>query len=167
MADFTATFKTNETCKAQFVTGNTIKSKFEPTSSVTDYSKLKNKPSINGIELIGNRTSVDLGVLSYLSATTEEWNSRVGYIPENNLICIYDDYKTVVDQEGNEQKIKGFKIGDGKAYLIDLPFVSEDVSDRLDDHITNYIIHTNAAEKALWSSKINCDGVVGETLIFS
>lgn len=36
-----------------------------PSTSDLNYEKLKNKPSINGVELLGNKTSSDLGIENY------------------------------------------------------------------------------------------------------
>ena len=136
-------------------------------SGTQNYNELSNKPSINGVELIGNKDSSDLGVLSYNHATTAEWNARPNYVPRNNEICIYDDYRIITDNEGNQDIVKGIKIGDGNAYLIDLPFITDGINDSLSDHINNTSIHTNSMEKTVWNSKLNCDGVIDETLIFS
>lgn len=132
-----------------------------------NYNKLSNKPSINGVELIGNKDSSDLGVLSYSHATTAEWNARPNYVPRNNEVCIYDDYRIITDIDGNQDLVKGVKIGDGNAYLIDLPFITDGIDNSLSDHINNTSVHTNSMEKTVWNSKLNCDGVIDETLIFS
>ena len=49
------------------------------SSGTTDYSALINKPSINGITLTGNKTSIDLG-MSFIIPSTEPTNKVVGSI---------------------------------------------------------------------------------------
>lgn len=57
-----------------------------------------------------------------LSDTTENWNKQRSLIGKANTIYVYTDYMTI----GNTV-IPGFKIGDGNAYLIDSPFVTDSV----------------------------------------
>ena len=80
---------------------------------IGDYEKLNNKPSINGVELIGNKTSADLGIgQTYVhnqAQASSEWTIHHGlkkypsvsivdsagsvvfgdiqYIDDNNLVC--------------------------------------------------------------------------------
>ena len=49
------------------------------SGGTTDYNALTNKPSINGITLTGNKTSVDLG-MSFIIPSTEPTNKVVGSI---------------------------------------------------------------------------------------
>lgn len=48
-------------------------------SGTTDYNALTNKPSINGITLTGNKTSIDLG-MSFIIPSTEPTNKVVGSV---------------------------------------------------------------------------------------
>ena len=84
-----------------------------------------------------------------LSATTAYWNSKPGLITENNTIYIYTDYRQE-ERQGEIVNIPGLKIGDGLAYLIDIPFIDEDFR----NHIEDTVIHVTAAEKALWNDKV-------------
>lgn len=68
--------------------------------------------------------------LVYYSKTTQEWNSDVFLISEQNVLYIYTDYKTII-KNNQEIFIPGLKIGDGKTYLIDLPFIDGNEHDRL------------------------------------
>lgn len=54
-----------------------------------------------------------------LSDTTSGWNSKVGLISSKDTIYVYTDYA-----ESDGKKIPNIKIGDGNAYLIDLPFIA-------------------------------------------
>ena len=49
------------------------------SSGTTNYNDLTNKPSINGITLTGNKTSVDLGI-SFIIPSTEPTNKVVGSV---------------------------------------------------------------------------------------
>jgi hypothetical protein len=53
-----------------------------------------------------------------LSRTTDEWNAERDLIAKKNTIYVYTDYSK--DREGKD--VPNIKIGDGKAYLIDMPF---------------------------------------------
>ena len=49
------------------------------SSGTTNYNDLTNKPSINGITLTGNKTSIDLGINAIIPST-EPTNKVVGSI---------------------------------------------------------------------------------------
>ncbi len=53
-----------------------------------------------------------------ISRTTEEWNAERDLIAKKNTIYVYTDYTK--DELDND--VPNIKIGDGKAYLIDMPF---------------------------------------------
>ena len=56
------------------------------------------------------------------------------------------------------------------AYVQDLPFVNEDLRDKILEHINNPEIHVTMAEKLFWNNKINVNDaseVVNEALIFN
>ena len=96
--------------------------------------------------------------------TTANWNAAIGFVPLIGELIIYDDYETVeyqVEELGQmvtKTKIyPGVKIGDGNAYVQDLPFVEGDLKDKLLDHIENQDIHVALGEKAFWNNKINVD----------
>ena len=113
---------------------------------------------------------------------TENWNNAIGFIPMAGEVIIYDDYeeKTWTETEYGEEVTKtvyipGIKIGDGKAYVQDLPFVEGRTKEILMDHINNQEVHTTLAEKLFWDNKVNIDDsdeiiqgdLVDDTLIFN
>jgi hypothetical protein len=64
--------------------------------------------------------------------TTENWNNARGFIPLRGEVIIYDDYetKTWTEMEYGEEvtktvNIPNIKVGDGMAYVQDLPFVDQ------------------------------------------
>lgn len=94
--------------------------------------------------------------------TTAEWNSNPTYIPRRGEIIVYSDHDTVIEDD-EEKLVPGIKIGDGMAYCIDLPFVTDALAKRLLGHINNSAIHVSAEDRAFWDNKLNCD-VDGEEL---
>lgn len=124
-------------------------------AGTTDYEKLKNKPSINGVVLIGDKTSVDLNIVS--ENTESGWAGTPMYVPKNGEICLYTDTGKI-------------KIGDGSVCLVDLPFIGEaavdEVKDLLRKHIEDQNIHVTQDEKNFWNAKLNYD-VNGEILVFN
>ena len=72
--------------------------------------------------------------------STEGWNNARGFIPLEGEIIIYNDYKVmnkVIDGEERTVQIPGIKIGDGRTYVQDLPFIDEELRDKLMTHIEN------------------------------
>lgn len=134
----------------------------------TDYERLVNKPRINGVELVGAKTSQDLHIVS--ENTTAGWNADPHYLPKQGEICVYLDYEIVQDDMGNTLTYPGIKIGDGNSYLIDMPFVGAETRylllRRLRDHEQNAVVHITQAEREFWNNKLNYDAV-GEELILT
>ena len=90
--------------------------------------------------------------------TTANWNAAVGMIPLEGELIIYNDYRTiekVVDGETRTIKVPGLKIGDGMAYVQDLPFVSEELRDTIMEHIDNPEIHVSVRDRLFWNNKLN------------
>ena len=76
--------------------------------------------------------------------TTANWNAAKGFVPMAGEIIVYTDYGTFQKEVNGRIKtilIPGIKIGDGGAYVQDLPFVDEDLRDTLMDHINNMDLH--------------------------
>lgn len=96
--------------------------------------------------------------------TTAHWNNARGFVPIAGEVIIYDDYQTKtwqVEEYGEivtkTENIPGIKIGDGNAYVQDLPFIDKDLREKLMAHINNAEIHTTLAEKLFWNNKVNVD----------
>ena len=108
--------------------------------------------------------------LKYYARRKEEWDSDISIISEKNVLYIYTDYKTI-EKDGQQILLPGLKIGDGKAFLIDLPFVGGSNNDILEkqilDHINDNIIHVNLEEKNFWNNKLNYELSEDENLIFN
>ena len=98
--------------------------------------------------------------------TTAQWNAAVGMIPLKGEVIIYEDHQRITQKVNGVNKtitIPGIKIGDGMAYVQDLPFVDDDLRSRLIDHIDNVDIHVTRQEKQFWSNKINVDDISDQT----
>lgn len=155
-------------------TSQSISGKTSATSAVTgdidneikdriyrDYNLLKNKPSIEGEELIGDKKLTDFGIPYVFYGTVAEWNSQPSLIGIKDAVYVYLDY----DQDDDGHHIPGIKIGDGLAYLIDTPFTSSN----LYDHIRNTVVHITSEERDAWNNKVRCciDSNNLENLIFT
>lgn len=116
------------------------------TGGTHDYENLVNLPQVNNETLIGNKTTEDLKIA--FSKTTAEWNEQVQLMSIKNAVYIYTDYKVV-----DGVNYPGIKIGDGLAYVIDLPFVTAE-----DKRISS-------ADIANWNNKVAVR-INGENLIF-
>ena len=102
--------------------------------------------------------------------TTANWDRVPGFIPLRGEVIIYTDHGSVEDDYGNTIPVPGIKIGDGRAYLIDLPFAGADVTyqilTELREHSGNTDIHVTVAQKEFWDNKLNCQ-VENGNLIFN
>jgi hypothetical protein len=108
--------------------------------------------------------------------TTENWQKAVDFIPLKGEIIVYSDYATK-EVDGQIINIPNYKVGDGLAYGIDLPFVNDDLRDAFSAHVFNTDVHVTPAEKDFWNNKVRCyietveddEGylVDGENLIFT
>ena len=97
-------------------------------------------------------------ILCAVHDTTAKWNSNLEFVPKKGEIVIYTDYgRKMVD--GVEYLVPAIKIGDGLAYLVDLPFVGESDRDAImktiTDHINNNVVHITAQERARWNNKLD------------
>lgn len=101
------------------------------------------------------------------SDTTANWNAQPGLIAKKDHIYIYTDYTQV-----SSINIPAMKVGDGNAYLIDLPFVSSgggSESPRVQEHLANTSIHVSEEDRAFWDNKVTCftSNDNSEILVFS
>lgn len=87
--------------------------------------------------------------------TTANWALQTEFIPLEGEIIVYSDYAQT-NVNGVTVYVPNFKIGDGKAYCVDLPFVSDDIREALAAHLNNTNVHVTAEEKAFWNNKVRC-----------
>lgn len=91
--------------------------------------------------------------------TEANWNAQLDLIGKKGHLYVYSDHDTL-----NDEPVPAIKIGDGLAYLIDIPFVDSSLY-----HIKNGDIHVTLEDKNFWNNKVRCymSEVVGEQLIFT
>ena len=96
--------------------------------------------------------------------TTANWNAQTTMVSEAGAIYIYSDYSTV-----DGVCVPGIRIGDGMAYLADLPFASQETLSILTRHINNTDIHITARERAFWNNKVTSvlDRLDAENLVLT
>lgn len=101
--------------------------------------------------------------------TTANWNLQLSFIPLRGEIIVYTDHHQVEDSQGNLINVPGLKIGDGSAYLIDLPFVGGDetseIITELRQHTGNTTVHVTAENKTFWNNKLNCQVNSGNLIL--
>lgn len=97
--------------------------------------------------------------------TVETWSQQPTFVPEDGEFIIYTDRNVI-----NGVEYPGIKMGDGNAYLVDLPFIGDDIANQilaqLNIHTSNNDIHVTAEKKQFWDNKLNYN-VNGETLVFN
>lgn len=108
---------------------------------------------------------------------TANWNAARGFVPLQGEIIIYEDYevKTYTIEEYGEEvtktvNIPNIKIGTGREYVQDLPFVDEKLRDILMEHINDMDMHVTLGEKTFWNNKLNVNDameLVEGSLVFN
>lgn len=130
--------------------------------AIRNYQKLTNKPSINGVELFGNKSAYELGLAYKIKYdSVEGWAANIDYIPLEGEVIIYTDYDVV-----DGVKIPAFKVGDGMAYAADLPFVNDIQREEFINHINDTVIHITEDERAFWNNKVRCY-LDDDTIVFT
>lgn len=67
--------------------------------------------------------------VAVISKTKAEWAAIPQYMSKNRVLYVYSDYRQEFDTTtGKVINIPGVKIGDGVSYVIDLPFMTEPVT---------------------------------------
>ena len=94
--------------------------------------------------------------IRFKTDTTAHWDSAVQFIPLKGEVIVYSDY-TQETVNGQTVDIPNFKVGDGLAYVPDLPFVGDDLRNTLTAHLVDTAAHITAAERAFWNAKVRCD----------
>ena len=96
--------------------------------------------------------------------TTAGWNSQTSLIGKTGHIYIYTDYSTA-----DGMPVPNIKIGDGKSYLIDNPFISLPLEEVLKFHSEDITKHISSDERNTWNGKVRCyiDENDSENIIFT
>lgn len=116
----------------------------EVTPENIDVEMEVNSSGLVNIALLGNMGG-NCSKIFY--KTTAEWNRYPGEISQAGAIYIYSDY---MEYEG--RNVAGFKVGDGLAYIVDLPFIDKVYS----DHVKDAVRHITQTEREFWNNKVRC-----------
>ena len=87
-------------------------------SGTKDYDRLENKPQKDGVTLEGNQGNEELHIAAI--RTSAEWAELTTLVSVRGEMYVYSD--ATQDAEGNPMPM--VKIGDGNAYVVDLPFAT-------------------------------------------
>ena len=125
-----------------------------PNIVATIDATFENNSELNATFDSNENLSIDFGAIfsggecRVLYTTTAYWNSQPQLIAAKGYLYVYSDWK--VDTQG--RKIAGIKVGDGLAYLIDMPFTDQIWADHVDDVVR----HITQAEREFWNNKVRC-----------
>ena len=84
--DLNGTLTAAATLSGNINTENTLTGSFGTSFGSADYNDLTNKPSINSVELTGNKTTSDLGIV--IPAKTSDLTNDSGFITGNDLATV-------------------------------------------------------------------------------
>ena len=127
---------------------------------ISDYDRLRNRPQINCEVLTCDMTLESLHIVS--ENTVAGWEEQRMYVPRRGEIVIYTNYGEAEDGS----PVPMIKVGDGNAYVTDLPFADGGIREELLSHIQDADRHITDAERAFWNRKLNYE-VDGEELLFN
>lgn len=105
--------------------------------------------------------------IKYYEGNTAWWSTQTSLVSEKNAVYIYSDYREEQQQDGSFKTVPGVKIGDGLAYVVDLPFI--DNTEDLNRHIQDTDIHITADERLFWNNKVRCyvSDIENDNIIFT
>ncbi len=133
--------------------GNAVKYNFEGKACVQE---VKSSGSvISGGDIINYINSEEADTDNIHIGTTEMWNTQIELIGKAGHIYIYTNYASV-NKGGVTVNVPNIKIGDGKAFLIDNPFITTSVEELLSLHINDISKHVTSVEKDSWNNKVRC-----------
>lgn len=126
-----------------------------------DYNKLKNKPMIDGVIMEGDLSITDLNLRHIYCDTSAHWAERTDLVSEEGAIYIYSDYSIEETEEG-QIAVPAIKIGDGLAYVVDLPICRGSSKIPMDDilnYVTEALSSTNSlvttSDRQRWDDKVS------------
>lgn len=116
---------------------------------------------LNDYDLLLKKYIKDKGLDSIRVNTTAAWKEQADYAPPAGQLIIYTD-GNVVDGVNYPK----FKVGDGNAYVIDLPFTEGEFEAALTQHINNATTHLSTADREKLENSVVLT-LEGENLIFN
>lgn len=87
--------------------------------------------------------------------TVDGWNSQKQLVSQLGSVYVYTDKDKYITDTGEIIWIPGIKIGDGNAYLIDKPFITTAVEQKLIKHMEDVLTHIQPGEREKWNNKLN------------
>lgn len=85
--------------------------------------------------------------------STAEWAAQLGLVSERGAIYIYTD-KTYLSA-GGDVTAPGVKIGDGLAYVVDLPFQSDLIGEEVLQEVAEMSGSVTEQERQFWNHKVS------------
>jgi len=93
--------------------------------------------------------------------TSGNWSLHGDFVPLNGEICVYTDAiaKQIEDSEGNTLTVyePRIKIGDGVTPISELSYVSQELEEKLQEHINDNVRHITELERVKWNSKLDSE----------
>lgn len=99
--------------------------------------------------------------------TTAGWNAKLSLVSERGAIYVYSD--KAFDDSGGYTYAPFIKVGDGSAYVVDLPFYDELIVTEASERISQQQGTVTDAERQFWNNKVSAflDPLDQECVIFS
>ena len=113
----------------------------------------------------GERVTGSAIVHNVYTNTTAYWAAQTSFVPKSGDIIVYSDHETIIE-DGEEKLVPGFKMGDGNAFVVDLPFTDAAIAERFLVHMNDQEAHVTNQERDFWNNKLNLS-LNGETLEFN
>lgn len=112
--------------------------------------------NLHGLDYFYHQLQFDSSKIKY--NTTAYWNSHSDLIPPQGTIVVYSDARgqVGVNHLGEPIYEPDMKICDGRAYLIDQPFINEDLRKIVMAHLES-LSHLQEGEREFWNHKIDVD----------
>lgn len=89
--------------------------------------------------------------LTVVAKTKAEWQNSGNVTSQPGVLYVTTDYKTVT-KDGTTYEIPAFKLGDGNAYIVDMPYATVDEETFL-NHVNDRVVHITQAEREFWNNK--------------
>lgn len=121
--------------------------------------------SISKIEIDGQVYTIKGDGAEILCDTTAGWQAKTSLVSQVGYVYVYTDHQSKTDENNNIIYIPGVKIGDGNAYVVDLPFTDTLYA----QHIADTVTHITQADRNRWDNKVTCfiDDQNPTTIVFT
>lgn len=165
---FNVTFGSDDALNIGFQNPNTVNVSFGRSSRFQ--TEMNSSQNINAGFDSSDPMNAEFGNYGAIFYDTKEnWNRQTMLIARRKAIYVYSNYSYLEDEVGNKTYIPAIKVGDGTSYLIDMPFVSDDIRKKLIEHIAADGIHVTEEDRRRWNNKVTAfiDANAPERLVLS